>query len=58
MVVVTHEIAFARSVADRVAMFDHGMLIELASPDQIFQNASHERTRRFLRQLLREGVAP
>ena len=58
MVVVTHEITFARSVADRVAMFDDGVLIELASPEQIFRNASHERTRRFLRQLLREDVAP
>jgi ABC-type polar amino acid transport system ATPase subunit len=58
MVVVTHEITFARSVGDRVAMFDHGALIELGSPEQIFRNPSHERTRRFLRQLLREEVAP
>lgn len=58
MVVVTHEITFARSVGDRVAMFDHGALVELGSPEQIFRNPSHERTRRFLRQLLREEVVP
>ena len=58
MIVVTHEIGFARSVGDRVAVFDQGLAIELGPPDVIFRNPAHERTRRFLRQLLREEAAP
>jgi polar amino acid transport system ATP-binding protein len=48
MVVVTHEIGFARRVADRVIMMDGGTIIEDAPPDQFFGNPQQERTRKFL----------
>jgi ABC-type polar amino acid transport system ATPase subunit len=48
MVVVTHEVRFARRVANEVAMFDEGTIIEQAPPDQFFDAPQHERTRRFL----------
>ena len=48
MVVVTHEVGFARRVADRVIMMDGGAIIEDAPPDEFFGNPKHERTRKFL----------
>jgi polar amino acid transport system ATP-binding protein len=48
MVVVTHEIGFARSVADRVIMMDEGEIVEDGTPDEFFANPRHDRTRRFL----------
>ena len=51
MLVVTHEMNFAEKVADRVLMFDEGVIVEEGSPDVIFHKASQERTRRFLQQL-------
>jgi polar amino acid transport system ATP-binding protein len=48
MVVVTHEMGFARDVADRVIFMDKGGIIEQGSPSQIFENAENERTRTFL----------
>jgi polar amino acid transport system permease protein len=48
MVVVTHEIRFARDVADRVIFMDGGEVVEQGSPEQVLDNPSHERTRRFL----------
>ncbi|HXG26715.1 MAG TPA: amino acid ABC transporter ATP-binding protein, partial [Candidatus Binatia bacterium] len=48
MVVVTHEIGFARRVASRVLMMDEGVVIEDAAPDEFFGNPREERTRRFL----------
>jgi polar amino acid transport system ATP-binding protein len=48
MVVVTHEIRFAREVADRVVVMDAGRVIEDAPPDQLFGNPQHERTKAFL----------
>jgi ABC-type polar amino acid transport system ATPase subunit len=48
MVVVTHEVGFAKRVANRVLMMDGGSIIEEASPDEFFGNPRHERTRRFL----------
>ena len=48
MMVVTHEMAFARDVADRVAFFDQGKLVESGSPAQIFEDAQSERTRAFI----------
>jgi ABC-type polar amino acid transport system ATPase subunit len=48
MVVVTHEIGFAKSVADRVIMMDEGEIIEDGTPDEFFANPRHDRTRRFL----------
>ena len=52
MIVVTHEIGFARHVADRVMLFDEGLLVEDASPDSFFDDPQHERTKRFLSQIL------
>lgn len=51
MVVVTHEMAFAREVADRVVMMDDGRVVEEGSPEQVFGTPKHERTRRFLTRL-------
>ena len=51
MVVVTHEMSFARRVADRVIFMDEGLLVEEGPPDRIFHRAEHERTRQFLDQL-------
>ncbi|MBM9469522.1 amino acid ABC transporter ATP-binding protein [Nakamurella sp. YIM 132084] len=48
MVVVTHEVRFARRVADEVALFDSGQIVEQAAPDEFFDRPQHERTRRFL----------
>ena len=55
MLTVTHEMHFAERVADRVVMFDEGVVLEEGTPDQMFTKAQHERTRRFLRQLEWEG---
>ena len=52
MVVVTHEINFAREVADRVLFMDEGKVIEISSPKQFFHNAKEERSRRFLNQMM------
>jgi polar amino acid transport system ATP-binding protein len=51
MLVVTHEMDFARRVADRVAVFDKGRVIEEGSPGTIFENATVARTRDFLSHL-------
>ena len=48
MVVVTHEMGFARHAADRVVMMDEGRIIEEAPPEQFFSAPKHERTQRFL----------
>jgi polar amino acid transport system ATP-binding protein len=48
MVVVTHELRFARRVADTIVMMDDGQVIEEATPEQLFTAAEHDRTRRFL----------
>ena len=52
MIVVTHEMGFARRVADRVVFMDNGEIIEQAPPDEFFANPRHERTREFLSQIL------
>jgi general L-amino acid transport system ATP-binding protein len=52
MIVVTHEIGFARHAADRVVLFDDGLLVEEAVPDRFFDDPQHERTKRFLSQIL------
>ncbi|MFN8622474.1 MAG: amino acid ABC transporter ATP-binding protein [Chloroflexota bacterium] len=52
MVVVTHEIGFARQVADRVLMMDAGEIIEDATPEQFFDHPQQERTRKFLRAVI------
>ena len=52
MVVVTHEMGFAREVGSRVVFVDGGMILEEAPPIEFFANASNERTRRFLSKIL------
>jgi polar amino acid transport system ATP-binding protein len=52
MVVVTHEMGFARQVADRVMFIDEGLVIEEGTPSEIFDNPKEERTRRFLSKVL------
>ncbi len=52
MVVVTHEMAFAREVSDRVFFIDQGVIMEEGAPEQIFSAPKHERTREFLRKVL------
>ena len=52
MVVVTHEMGFARQVADRVMFIDEGLVIEEGSPAEIFDNPKEDRTRRFLSKVL------
>ena len=52
MVVVSHEMGFARAAADRIALLDFGKLVELTTPDQLFNNPQHERTKLFLSQIL------
>ena len=52
MIVVTHEMGFAKEVADRVILFDEGMLIEENTPDVFFDNPEHESTKLFLEQIL------
>ncbi len=53
MVVVTHEMGFARKAADQVVFMDHGQIVETGPPEQIFDAPQHERTKRFLSQILR-----
>ncbi len=52
MVVVSHEIGFAREVADRIVMMDEGRIVEVGVPTEILQNPGHERTRSFLSKVL------
>ena len=52
MLVVTHEMGFAREVADRVVFMDQGYIIEEGTPDEIFTNPKNERTRSFLQKVL------
>jgi general L-amino acid transport system ATP-binding protein len=52
MLVVTHEMGFAKSVADRVMFMDFGQIVEQNSPNEFFDNPQHERTQLFLSQIL------
>ena len=52
MMIVTHEIGFATEVADRIVMFDEGVIIEDAPPSDFFNNPTQERTKTFLSQIL------
>lgn len=54
MLVVTHEMGFARAVADRVIFMDEGQIVEDAAPDDFFANPRSERTRKFLSQILNQ----
>jgi len=55
MVVVTHEMGFARHVATQVAVFDAGRIVETGCPDDVFTRPREERTRRFLARVVRPG---
>ena len=48
MIIVTHEMAFARDVADHVLFMDGGVIVEQGTPDELFENTQNERTRAFL----------
>ncbi len=52
MVVVTHEMGFAREVADRVIFMDEGRVVEVGTPEHFFKDPTHERTKLFLSQIL------
>ncbi|WP_099467625.1 amino acid ABC transporter ATP-binding protein [Konateibacter massiliensis] len=54
MLVVTHEMGFAKEVSDRVVFMDQGVIVEEGSPEQIFNNPTQERTREFLKRTLPE----
>jgi polar amino acid transport system ATP-binding protein len=49
---VTHEMGFAREVADQIYFIDHGVILERGEPDEFFNNPHHERTQEFLSQIL------
>jgi len=51
MMVVSHEMRFARAAADRIIFMDEGNIIEQGTPQQLFENPQHQRTRDFLRQV-------
>lgn len=57
MMVVTHEMTFAREVADRVIFMDGGVVVEDGSPEQVIARPAHERTRHFLSRLLDPAMA-
>ena len=53
MIVVTHEMGFARRVADKVVFMDNGEIVEAGEPEEFFNAPRQERARQFLSQLLR-----
>jgi len=55
MLVVTHEMGFAKEVADRVVFMDKGVIAEEGAPEEIFNNPTQERTREFLKRTLAQG---
>jgi ABC-type polar amino acid transport system ATPase subunit len=52
MLVVTHEMGFAREVADRIVFMDAGEIVEIGTPEHFFTDPQHERTKLFLKQIL------
>jgi ABC-type polar amino acid transport system ATPase subunit len=52
MIVVTHEMGFARQAANRVVMMDDGLIIEEGTPEHFFDDPTHERTKQFLSKIL------
>ncbi len=58
MMVVTHEIRFARDVADRVIFMDGGEIVEQGPPEEVIDNPTNERTRRFLRMVEHVETTP
>ena len=54
MVVVTHEMGFARQVADRIVFMADGMILEEGTPDEFFENPTNERLKQFLGKIIRK----
>jgi general L-amino acid transport system ATP-binding protein len=54
MIVVTHEMGFAKAVADRMYFFDNGQIVETGTPEEIFTNPQEDRTKLFLSQILQK----
>ena len=52
MLCVTHEMGFAKAAADRMVFFDFGQIVEMGTPEQIFEDPQHDRTKLFLSQIL------
>ena len=52
MVVVSHEMGFARAAADRMIFIDEGLIVEEATPEDLYNNPQHERTKLFLSKIL------
>ena len=57
MIVVTHEMGFARDVADRVVFMDGGVVVEQGPPSEVISNPQHERTRSFLKRMRQDEEA-
>jgi polar amino acid transport system ATP-binding protein len=55
MMIATHEMGFARDIADRVCFLEDGVIVEDAPPAKLFSNPKDERTRRFLRRIVEAG---
>jgi polar amino acid transport system ATP-binding protein len=55
MVIATHEMGFARDIANRVCFLDAGRILEQGPPEQIFTDPQEERTRRFLQSIIDAG---
>jgi general L-amino acid transport system ATP-binding protein len=53
MLVVTHEMTFARQIASRIVFMDAGQIVEINAPEPFFSHPQHERTKLFLSQILR-----
>lgn len=53
MIIVTHEMEFAREVSDRIVFMDKGVIVEDGTPDELFNNPKHERTKEFLKRALK-----
>ena len=54
MIVVTHEMQFAKEVADRVIFMEDGYIVEQGSPQDVFNNPQHERTKAFVKRALKQ----
>ena len=57
MIIATHEMEFAREVADRVGYLHEGRLLELGPPEQVLKDPQQPETRKFLKRLLEAGLA-
>ena len=52
MIIVTHEMGFAREVADRIAYLDKGCILEIGTPKEVFESPKNDRTKMFLSRIL------